>query len=286
MARPLRIEYPGALYHITSRGNGRQEIFKDDEDRETLLDILASTIKRYNWLCHAYCLMDTHYHLIVETPEANLSSGMRQLNGVYTQRYNRRHKVLGHLFQGRYKAILVEKENYLLELCRYVMLNPVRAEMVRRPEDWRWSSYAATAGMKKGLGYMKVNWILSQFGDENKEAEEQYKKFVMAGINGDSPWQDLEGQVLLGGEDFKNKLRGLLKEKGKIREIPKNQRYLGRPKLEEVFGVNNLDRKKRNEKMHTAHVKYGYKFKEIAEYLRIHYTTISKALKEVEATKK
>lgn len=285
MARPLRIEYPGALYHITSRGNGRQKIFKDDEDRKTLLDILASTIKRYNWLCHAYCLMDTHYHLVVETPEANLSAGMRQLNGVYTQRYNRRHKLVGHLFQGRYKAILVEKESYLLELCRYVMLNPVRAEIVRKPEEWKWSSYASTAGIKKVPGYLEVNWILGQFGNEKDEAEKQYKKFVMASINGDSPWKNLEGQVLLGGEDFKNKLKGLLKGKGKIKEIPRNQRYLGRPKLEEVFDGNNLDRGKRNEKMYTAHVKYGYKFKEIAEYLRIHYTTVSKALKEVEAKK-
>ena len=130
MARALRIEYPDAVYHITSRGNARNEIFADDQDRDNFLTVLGVVVKRYNWLCHAYCLMDNHYHLMIETPDANLSRGMRQLNGVYTQKYNWRHSKTGHIFQGRYKSILVEKENYLLELCRYVVLNPVRANMV------------------------------------------------------------------------------------------------------------------------------------------------------------
>ena len=135
MARPIRIEYPGAVYHVTSRGNAGNKIFSDDQDREIFLPILAAVVKRYNWLCHAYCLMDTHYHLMIETPDANLSIGMRQLNGIYTQKYNRRHETPGHIFQGRYKAILVQKENYLLELCRYVVLNPVRAGVVQKPES-------------------------------------------------------------------------------------------------------------------------------------------------------
>lgn len=130
MARPLRVEYPGGIYHITSRGNAQQPIFLSDTDRESFLDILASIVKRFNWPCHAYCLMDNHYHLLIETPEGNLSKGMRQLNGVYTQWFNRIHRRVGHIFQGRYKAIVVEKEAHLLELCRYVVLNPLRAGIV------------------------------------------------------------------------------------------------------------------------------------------------------------
>ena len=140
MVRPLRIEYPGAVYHLTSRGNARDPIFLDDADRYLFLDLLGDLVDRYNWLCHGYCLMDNHYHLLVETIDANLSTGMRQLNGIYTQKFNRQHDRVGHLFQGRYKAIVVEKESYLLELCRYIVLNPVRAKIVNNPGKYRWSS--------------------------------------------------------------------------------------------------------------------------------------------------
>ncbi len=135
MSRPLRIEFAGAFYHVTSRGNGRKSIYRDGEDRSSFLQVLHKVNQRCHWLCHAYCLMDNHYHLIIETPEGNLSRGMRQLNGVYTMYFNRRHRSVGHIYQGRYKAILVEKESYLLEVCRYVTLNPVRAGLVKRPED-------------------------------------------------------------------------------------------------------------------------------------------------------
>src|SRR5207247_381934 len=147
MARPLRLSYPGALYHVTARGNARQAIYTDDADRQMFLLVLEDVETRYHWLCHAYCLMDNHYHLLLETPQGNLSAGMRQVNGVYTQRFNRRHGRVGHIFQGRFKAILVERESYLLELCRYLVLNPVRAGIVRQPERYRWSSYRATAGL-------------------------------------------------------------------------------------------------------------------------------------------
>lgn len=137
MARPLRLEFPGAVYHVTSRGNSKQDIFLDAKDRKLFLEVLSSVVARFKWLCHAYCLLGNHYHLIVETLEGNLSRGMRQLNGVYTQVFNRRHKKVGHLFQGRYKAILVEKETHLLALCRNVVLNPVRAGWVKRPGEPR-----------------------------------------------------------------------------------------------------------------------------------------------------
>jgi REP element-mobilizing transposase RayT len=152
MARPLRLEFAGATYHVTARGDGREDIYLSDADRRLFLAVLGSVAERFNWTIHAYCLMSNHYHLLVETPEGNLSKGMRQLNGVYTQDFNRTHHRVGHVFQGRYKAILVEKEAYLLELVRYVVLNPVRAGMVRTPGEWPWSSYRATSWRRMCAG--------------------------------------------------------------------------------------------------------------------------------------
>lgn len=279
MARPLRIEYEEAVYHVTSRGNARDKIFSDDHDKEKFLETLDSVVKRYNWLCHAYCLMDNHYHLLIETPDANLSMGMRQLNGVYTQTYNRRHKRPGHIFQGRYKAILIQKENYLLELCRYVALNPVRAKIVKKPEDWKWSSYSATAGLVKTPEYLTIDWVLGQFGSKRKDAQKRYKKFVMEGISKESPWREVQGQIILGGEGFVEKFKDLLADKEKIKEIPRHQRYIGRPSLKEIFRQENTkDKNKRNRKIWTAHLKFGYTLKEIADCLGIHYTTVSKVL--------
>jgi len=160
MARPLRIEYPGAVYHVTSRGNEKKPVFKDDTDRLTFLNTLQHVNKRYNWICHAYCLMTNHYHLLIETPDGNLSIGMRQVNSVYTQLFNKRHGRAGHLFQGRYKAILIQKDSHLLEVCRYVVLNPVRARMAEKPEEYRWSSYLATAGKAQPHPCLTSDWVL------------------------------------------------------------------------------------------------------------------------------
>ena len=163
MARPLRIEYPGAVYHVTSRGNEKKAVFKSDQDRTNFLNTLQHVNKRYNWICHAYCLMDNHYHLLIETPDGNLSIGMRQLNGVYTQLFNKLHGRTGHLFQGRYKAILIQKDSHLLEVCRYVVLNPVRANMVEAPGAWKWSSYRAIVGMEAVHPCLTKDWVLGQF---------------------------------------------------------------------------------------------------------------------------
>ena len=275
MARPLRIEYPGAVYHATSRGNARRNIFADDQDREIFLFVLDSVIKKYNWLCHAYCLMDNHYHLMIETPDANLSIGMRQLNGVYTQRYNRRHNEPGHIFQGRFKAVLVDKENYLLELCRYVVLNPVRAGIVERPEQWNWSSCQATAGLKPVPKYLTVGWILGLFGRQRKTAQKKYGIFVADGAQQTSPWKGLQGQVLLGEEGFVEKFKGLLAGKEQIKEIPRQQRYASRPSLDILF-KKGMMKVQRDKSITDAHVRYGYTLKEISDHLKMHYTTVSK----------
>ena len=172
MARSLRIEHPGAVYHVTSRGNARADIFLSDADRQTFLDVLAGTVEKYNWLCHAFCLLGNHYHTIIETLDPNLSLGMRQLNGVYTQAFNRSHQRVGHVFQGRYKAILVEKGSHLLELCRYVVLNPVRAGMVAKPEQWQWSSYKSTAYAGTVPEFLTIDWVLGQFAEKKTAARQ------------------------------------------------------------------------------------------------------------------
>jgi REP element-mobilizing transposase RayT len=279
MARPLRIEFDGALYHVTSRGNGKRDIFLDDTDRLIFLDTLEEVIKKFNWLSHAYCLMNNHYHLLVETPDGNISSGMRHLNGVYTQRFNKRHNKVGHLFQGRYKAILINKESHLLEVARYIVLNPVRAKLVEKPQFWKWSSFSATA-YREEHPCVHVDWILSQFSDDVKNAKRQYVKFVLAGVGEDSIWKDVTSQILLGDEVFIEKLLPLVKEKESLKEIPRVQRYLKRPELEEIFkGISIEDKRIRNEKMFEAVYKWGYKQSEVADYLGVHYSMVSKVVR-------
>lgn len=198
MARPLRIEFAGALYHITARGNARENIFVDDTDRENFLSLLLQTCQRHHWLCHAYCLMSNHYHLLIETQSATLSSGMKLLNGSYTQTFNRCHRRVGHVFQGRFKAILVERDAHLLELARYIVLNPVRAGMVRSANDWRWSSYRATAGLADAAEFLITDCVLGNFGRRRSTAQEAYRRFVAEGKTQHSPWIQLKNQIKIG----------------------------------------------------------------------------------------
>jgi putative transposase len=280
MARPLRIEFPGALYHVTSRGNARQRVFRDDEDREMFLATLAWVVTRFAWRCHAYCLMNNHVHLLIETPQPNLSRGMRQLNGVYTQRFNRRHRKVGHLFQGRFKAILVEKEGYLLELARYIVLNPVRAKMVKMPERYLWSSYRAMVGLAPVPPALAIEWVLDQFARTRATARRRYAKFVHDGIGVPGPWEEVKGQVLLGSEAFIERLTPQLQECS-TREIPKLQRLVHRPSLKTLLA--EMDSKTaRNIAMAQAHLKHGYTLSEISRVVGLHYATISRLIKALE----
>ena len=274
MARPLRIEYPGGIYHVTSRGNACQDIFVDACDRTKFLKTVAQTVDRFNWLCHGYCLMTNHYHLLIETVDASLSRGMRHLNGVYTQAFNRRHRSSGHLLQGRYKAIVVEKDSHLLELARYVVLNPVRARIVRSCKDWRWSSYRATAGLIRPEPFLTTDWILSQFGVSRQKAQRAYRRFVSAG-RGAEVWDRVRGQIYFGSESF---IEQHAPGAGKtLREVPREQRFVNRPSLEEVFASESQDRA-----VLAAYREHGYKLKEIAAFLGVHYSTASRRLKRQE----
>jgi len=284
MARQLRIEYPGAVYHVTSRGNARNAIYVDDGDREAFLRVLHSVITRYGWVCHSYCLMGNHYHLLLETPEANLSQGMRQLNGVYTQTYNKRHGFVGHLFQGRFKSILVEKDSYLLSLCRYIVQNPVAAQLTQTPDEWIWSSFRATAGLARVPEWLTVDWILCHFDENIDRARDRYREFVGKGITEINPWNALIGRVILGKEGFAKTLEPLLEDKLPQSEIPKPQRMILRPSLDVLLGGDlPISRAARDEKIYQAHRDFGYSMKNISDFLRVHYATVSRAVKRVES---
>ena len=278
MARPLRIEYDGALYHVTSRGNERKAIFRNDSDRKLFLDTLAQVNKRFHWICHAYCLMDNHYHLVIETPDGNLSKGMRQLNGIYTQAYNKRHGRVGHLFQGRFKGILVQKDSHFLEVCRYVVLNPVRAKSTNHPPHHKWSSYQATAGGAQAHPCLTPDEILGHFAHRRAAAQEKYSDFVQDGIGSRSIWEELEAQSLLGVEGFAEGLRHLVTEKQQILEIPKGQRFVGRPSLEKLFAQRTADKTTRDQLIEKAVSELGYSQMELASFLDLHYSTISRIL--------
>lgn len=231
MARPLRLEFPGALYHLTSRGDRQEPIFLDDADRKLFLDLLGKEVQQQGWICYAYCLMDNHYHFLMETPEPNLIRGMRRLNGVYTQTFNRRHGRVGHVFQGRYKAVLVDKESYLLELCRYVVLNPLRAKLVKRPEDWPWSSYRFTAGERGRPEWLAADKVVGFFA-----GRAAYRRFVSEGMGRPSVWSHLRGQIYLGGDAFLKRM-GRLVEGKPVQGIAREQLRPLRPRAEEVLGV-------------------------------------------------
>jgi len=236
MARPLRLEFSGAVYHVTARGNARETIFADDRDRQHFVDLFAQEVEQQHWRCYAWCLMDNHFHLLFETPEPNLISGMRRLNQVYTQFFNRRHQRVDHLFQGRYKSIVVEKQRHLLELCRYVVLNPVRAGMAPTADEWPWSSYRATVGQCAQPAWLRADWVLSQFDPHPQLARAAYRHFVAEGMNADSPWQSLVGQIWLGGEDFRMRMSRLVARQN-LNAVPKEQTRPDRPMPEEVVSA-------------------------------------------------
>ena len=276
MSRPLRLELCGGLYHVTSRGDRREDIYADSTDREVWLDTLAQCCERYNWAIHAWCQMSNHYHLVIETAEANLSAGMRQLNGVYTQKVNRRHQRVGHVFQGRFKAILVERDSYLLELGRYVVLNPVRAGMVKHVRQWKWSSYHAMVGTALCPAWLHTDWVLSQFGASRARQNARYIEFVQEGVRGPRVWDHLRGQVFLGSDAFVEAMQHELEGAGKhtVGEIPRLQRRALAKSLD--YYREAFDDPKSG--MAAAYATGDYTLQAIADAFGVHYATVSRAV--------
>ncbi|HZV67476.1 MAG TPA: transposase [Telluria sp.] len=272
MARPLRLEFPGALYHVTSRGDRQEAIFHTDAEREIWLAVLAEVCARFNWDVHAFCQMGNHYHLVVETIDGSLARGMRHLNGQYAQWVNRRRAIAGHLFQGRYHAILVQRDSYLLELARYVVLNPLRAGLVAALDDWRWSSCAMTCGQVRAPAWLNTDWILSQFACSRSRAVHAYRDFVLAGRGLPSPLAQTRHRLLLGDDDF-------VRERGRsgaeLGETAKIQRRSLTCSLED-FGRRCPDR---GEAMARAYLSRAFSMADIARHFDVHYKTVSRAVR-------
>ncbi|MFH1404865.1 MAG: transposase [Patescibacteria group bacterium] len=276
MARPLRVQYPGALYHVISRGNACQDIYYDDLDRKKFLDWIENAVETHNLIVHAYCLMNNHYHLLLETPDANLSNAMRDINGNYTQWFNAKHKTAGHLFQGRYKAFVIEKELYLLEVARYIVLNPVRAKLVNCPGQWRWSSYKSTAEVKRTPKWLHTDWMLGFFGKGKKEARELYRKFIKDGKGANDPHKETTNSILLGSPQFVHWIwETCTHGSEELKEHPREQRIVGRPTLNELFeDVETI--KERSNTIRIAKKRCGYLNTEIANHLGLSNSTIGK----------
>ncbi|MCF6155784.1 MAG: hypothetical protein E3K36_11155 [Candidatus Brocadia sp.] len=284
MARPLRIEYPGAFYHVISRGNAEEILFTDGRDRDKFLEYLVKCVERFTTKIHTYCLMSNHYHVLVETPQANLSRAIQWLNVCYSVYFNRRHRRRGHLFQGRFKAILIDANEYLVLLSRYIHLNPVRAKMVKHPMEYPWSSYPAFAGKRRKPDWLNTETVLSYFGKEKKEAVVSHRSYVEKSMIEpiENPSKNLVGEVILGGTDFVNWVKGtFLSTRNTEREIPQLRKLKPRISLgailrrvcdefgcseEQIQRKGGKDNKVRAIAMYLARDLSGMSCKELGEF--------------------
>ena len=238
MSRPLRLEFPGSLWHVTVRGNERRDIFVDDTDRNRFLDLLGESVDRFKWIVPTYALMPNHTHAVIQLTTETLSRGMCWLNGNYAREFNRRHRRVGHLFQGRFKPFLIDKDAYFLEVLRYVVLNPVRACIVAKPDDYDWTSYRAIMGAAEAPPWLAVDDALVQFGPTREIARANYCQFVDAGIGLDrKPWDDLVGQIYLGGEQWLEKVRTQIALKPRADEHPQQQRSPGNLAMADIVAA-------------------------------------------------
>lgn len=281
MGRPLRIEYPGAYYHVTTRGNARKDVFKSQRDRERFLSYFESAVNRYGAIIHAYCLMGNHYHLLIETPCGNLSQIMQHINGAYTNYYNTKRKRSGHLFQGRYKAILIEADEYATELSRYIHLNPVRAGIVKTPEGYAWSSYRDYIGEGKALEWLKTAFVLGYFGKKTSEAEREYRKFVedLQGKEYESPLNAAVAATMLGCVEFVQEITEKhIDGKQADRDLPALRTLSKRPTMDSIIqGVQGIEPARLAEKMgiYLCHKYSGAKLKEIGERFGIGQSAVT-----------
>lgn len=288
MACPLRIEFPGAVYHVTARGDRREDIFVDDEDRRALLEIVAQALSRFDAEALAYCLMGNHYHFVLHTRQANLSLLMRHINGVYTQTYNRRHRKTGHLFQGRFKAILVDRDAYLLEVCRYVDLNPVRARMVRKPGAWPWSSYRAHVGEAPAPEWLDTpglhGYLLGHpagSAADTRRAADRYARLV-ASVPDANLWDSaLRQQIYLGDEGFVERMQALAEPTNSTdHDIPKVQRTKARSLAQWLQSCEN-----REEALYRAYTESGVTMTTIARELGLSVSRVSRLIARTEQAK-
>lgn len=289
MTRPLRIEYAGAFYHVTSRGNERKAVYRSQRDREKFFSYLESATERYRAVVHVYCLMDNHYHLIIETPSANLSQIMHHINGAYTTYFNTKHARSGHLFQGRYRAILMEADAYAKEVSRYIHLNPMRAGFVEHAEKYRWSSCQYYTVKKKAPEWLQRDFILGYFGKRQKTAMKRYQDFLHAGMNQEYK-NSLGGRspsVILGGNKFIDEIKTrFLKNKQPDRDLPTLRELSRQPGLSQieraVESVLQSDKTSaRQVKLHMCHRYSGMKLREIGKRFGIGESGVTQASRRI-----
>jgi len=248
MVRPLRIEYPGAWYHVMNRGRRGEQVFLEEADYKTFLELLMESVELWNLRIAAFCQMPNHYHLLVQTPDANLSRCMRHINGVYTQRFNRLHQFDGQLFRGRYKAIVVDADSYLLQLVRYIHRNPLRAGIVEDLSSYEWSSHRGYVSKLKKWGWLHKDFVLSMLSEDKRQRRRLYREFV-AQEDSKEISQVFEKKKLpsiLGGEDFIDWIRGHFFEEKKHIEVPESKTLApGREEIKElvcrIYGVREED---------------------------------------------
>jgi putative transposase len=285
MARPLRIAYPGAYYHVTSRGNEQKDVFKSRRDREKFLEYLASATERYGAVIHAYCLMSNHYHLLMETPEGNLSQIMRHINGAYTTYFNIKRKRAGHLFQGRFKSILVEADEYAVELSRYIHLNPVRVGMAEKPGEYPWSSFLSYIGQSKVPAWLKTDFILEYFGQNSADASKKYRVFVeeLIGTEYDSPLLAAIGTAVLGSTEFvETVMETHIGKREQSRDLPSLRQLAFRPTLEAIItAVDNVfhseQKLARQAGMYLCHRYSGELVREISKLFKVTESAVTEA---------
>jgi putative transposase len=278
MARPLRIEFPEALYHVTARGIEKKSIFQERGDKLKLLKRVTAVNEKYGFIFYAYCIMDNHYHLLLETPLGNLSRGMQNLNSTYAQWYNKRHKRCGPVFQGRFSAYLIEKDNYLLAAARYIVLNPVKAGIVSDAMSYTWSSFRYMMGKRDCPEFLDVNTILECFSHDPRAARRLFRSYVGQGLEEDEP-DYLEKGPVRGSGPFMDKVEERFAASGKFsqKEISRKERFFNRPALSSLFSepCDRHIREIRNARIGAAFLQYGYSQKEIADFLGLGNSTIS-----------
>lgn len=275
MSRPLRLSFPGAVYHVMSRGNAKGLVFLDERDFERFVEVLKATFSRFGIVCYAFCLMPNHYHLVLMTPDANLSAAIKHLNSVYAQWWNFRHQRCGHVFQGRFKAQIVQQDRYLLVVCRYVVLNPVRAGLVAHPCEWRWSSYRASAHTEPAPEFLDTRAVDRLFAQHAEHASgAAYRRFVDDVRLDDRDIRRLirDDERFIGDESFLSDVRASLAQRAS-RELPRREYVRPAPSLSRLFGVaGSID--ERNERIWRASVEYGYRLIDIARHVDLHPVTV------------
>lgn len=286
MVRPLRIDAPGELFHVLARGNARQDVFVDLDDRIAFLQALSETLERFGLACHGYCLMGNHYHLLVQPIRRNLSGAMRHLNSLFAQRFNRRRGRVGHVFGGRFKSLLVDRDPYFLELLRYLALNPVRAGLVARAEQWPWSSHRALAGLEPPAPFLATAFVWRAFDSTDaRRAQSSYRRFVELGAT-ESLTTELETLAerggIVGGERFIERFARELDSARSEPEFARRDRIVARPTLRSIF-AEATSRAERDGGIRSACLRWGYSGSEVACHLGVSRTTVSRAVRSTRA---